>query len=74
MLKQYKNLIILSAIVLGVIVLVASDPLGYFAERRHQRALIYNRIAIERAEAEKEVAIIKASMEAELVRIRQGAR
>lgn len=70
--KQYKNLILLAAIVVLVITLIACDPLGYFAKRAHDRAAIQNQIAIEKAEADKQIAIIKAQTEAALVKIQNG--
>ena len=71
-LKRYKNLILLSAAVILLIALVASDPLGFCAQRAHDRAAIRNQMAIEKAEAEQQIAIIKARTEAELKRIEQG--
>lgn len=70
--KQYKNLILVVGIVLLLIVAIASDPLGFCAQRSHDRAAIRNQIAIEKAEAEKEIAIIKAQTDYELKRIGQG--
>ena len=70
--KQYKNLILLVTAVVLVIVILAIDPVGFFVERAHQRALIQNQIAIEKAETEKRIAIIQAEADAELVRIREG--
>ena len=70
--KQYKNLILLILVVIFLVVLVASDPLGFCAKRAHDRAAIYNQMAVEKAEAEKEIAVIQARTEAELERIRQG--
>ena len=70
--KQYKNLILLILAALFLVVLVASDPLGFCAKRAHDRAAIYNQMAVEKAEAEKEIAVIQARTEAELERIRQG--
>lgn len=67
--KQYKNLILVAALAVIFIALAAADPLGYAAERAHSRAAIRNRMAIEKAEAEKEIAIIKARTEAELKQI-----
>jgi len=71
-LKQYKNLILLVAAFLLVIGIIAADPLGFVTERRHQRSVIRNEIAIEKAEAEKRIAIIKAETDAELARIQNG--
>ena len=70
--KQYKNLILIAVAILLIIGIITSDPLGYVAERRHQRALIQNQIAVEKAEAEKQIAIIRAQTDAELERIRNG--
>lgn len=70
--KQYKNLILVAVAILLIIGVIASDPLGYMAGRRHQRALIQNQIAVEKAEAEKQIAIIRAQTDAELERIRNG--
>lgn len=71
-LKRYKNLILLSAAVILLIALVASDPLGFCAQRAHDRAAIRNQMAIERAEADKQIAIIKAQTDTELKRIEMG--
>ena len=71
-LKRYKNLILLLTSLLLRIALIASDPLGFCAQRAHDRAAIQNQIAIEKAEAEQRIAIIKARTEAELKRIEQG--
>lgn len=70
--KQYKNLILVVGIAVLMVVLVASDPLGFCAQRSHDRAAIRNQMAIEKAEAEKEIAVIKAQTEYELKRIEQG--
>ena len=70
--KQYKNLILVVGIALLLMVLIASDPLGFCAQRSHDRAAIRNQIAIEKAEAEKEIAIIRARTEYELKQIEQG--
>ena len=70
--KQYKNLIIVAAVAVFLFALLVSDPLGYFARRSHERAAIRNQMAIERAEAEKQIAIIGAQTEAELKRIEKG--
>ena len=67
--KQYKNLILLAVAVLLVIGIIAADPLGFCAQRAHDRAAVYNQIAIEKAEAQKQIAIIQAQMDAELKRI-----
>ena len=70
--KQYKNLILLALAAISLIILVASDPLGYCTRRAHERAAIRNEMAVEKAEAEKKIAIIKAQTDAQLERIRQG--
>ena len=70
--KQYKNLILVVGIALLLAVLIAADPLGFCAKRSHDMAAIQNRIAIEKAEAEKKIAIIKAQTDYELKRIGQG--
>ena len=49
-----KGTMLLVGIVLFLIVAIASDPLGFCAQRSHDRAAIRNQIAIEKAEAEKE--------------------
>ena len=67
--KQYKNLILVVAFVAVIIAVIVGDPLGYAAERAHNRASIRNRMAIEKAEAEKEIAIIKAQTDAKLKQI-----
>ena len=67
--KQYRNLIILIAAVAIATLLLACDPLGYFAQRAHDRAAVYNQIAVEKAETNKQIAIINAQTEAELKRI-----
>jgi len=71
-LKQYKNLILLVIAVLLVIALIAADPLGFCTQRAHDRAAIRNQMEIEKALTEREIAIIKAQTEAELLRIRNG--
>ena len=70
--KQYKNLILVVGIALLLVVLIASDPLGFCTQRSHDRAAIRNQIAIEKAEAEKEITIIRARTEYELKQIEQG--
>lgn len=70
--KQYKNLILLVLAALFLTILVAADPLGYCTRRAQEREAIRNEMAIEKAEAEKKIAIIKAQTDAELERIRQG--
>ena len=70
--KQYKNLILLALAAISLIILVASDPLGYCTRRAHERAAIRNEMAIEKAEAEKKISIIKAQTDAQLEQIRQG--
>ena len=71
-LSQYRNLIALVIVVILIVTLVASDPLGIVMKRKQEIAEIRNQIMIEEAEAEKKVAIIKAEQEAELIRIHQG--
>ena len=71
-LKQYKNLILLVLAVVFIIILIASDPLGFCTKRAHERAAIQNEMAIEKAEADRQIAIIKAQTDAELERISQG--
>ena len=71
-LKQYKNLILLAALAVFFIALLAGDPLGFFAQRAHERAAIHNQMAVEKAEAEQQIAIIQAQTEAELRRIEKG--
>ena len=71
-LMQYKNLILITLAALLVIGLIAADPLGFVTERRHQRAVIRNEMALEKAEAEKQIAIIKAQTDAELKHIENG--
>lgn len=70
--KQYKNLILLVAVVILFLIMIVSDPLGFCAKRAHDRAAIYNQIAIEKAEADRQVAIIHAERDAQLERIGQG--
>ena len=70
--KQYKNLILLIIAAVLLTVLIVADPLGFCARRAQQRAAIYNQMAVEKAEAEKEIAIIKARTKAELSRIQKG--
>ena len=70
--KQYRNLIILIVAVAIATLLLACDPLGYFAQRAHDRAAVYNQIAVEKAETNKQIAIINAQTEAELKRIAFG--
>ena len=71
-LKQYKNLILLATAIILLAALIAADPLGFCAQRAHDRAVIHNQMAVEKAEAEQQIAIIKARTEAELKRIEQG--
>ena len=71
-LKQYKNLILLATAIVLLVALIAADPLGFCAQRAHDRAAICNQMAIEKAEAEQQIAIIKARTEYELKRIEQG--
>ncbi len=71
-LKQYKNMILLAVAIVLIIGIIAMDPLGMIAKRRHERAEIRNRIAIEEAETAKRIALIQAEREAELIRIHQG--
>lgn len=68
--KQYRNLILLSIMVLVIGILLFSDPVGFFTGRAHYKAQIQNQIAVEKAETEKQIAIIKAETEAEERRIR----
>ena len=70
--KQYKNLILLAVAVILLICLIVSDPLGFCAQRAHDRAAIQNQMAIEKAEAEQQIAIIKARTEAQLKLIESG--
>ena len=70
--KQYKNLILLAVAVILFLCLIALDPLGFCAQRSHERAAIQNQMAIERAEAEQQIAIIRAQTEAELAKIKNG--
>ena len=70
--KQYKNLILLVLAAVFLIVLIAADPLGFCTRRAQEREAVRNEMAIEKAEAEKKIAIIKAQTDAELDRIRQG--
>ena len=72
LLKQYKNLIMLVAVIVLAICVVASDPLGMIAGRKLARERIYNQIAIEEAETEKRIAVIKVEQKAEMIRIYQG--
>ncbi len=71
-LKQYKNMILLAVAIVLIISIIAMDPLGMIEKRRHERAEIRNRIAIEEAETAKRIALIQAEREAELIRIHQG--
>ena len=48
------------------------SPLGFCAQRNHERAAIQNQMAIERAETEQQIAIIRAQTEAELAKIQYG--
>ena len=70
--KQYKNLILLTATVILVVILIAADPLGFCAKRAQERAAIYNQMAIEKAETEQQIAIINAQTEAALAKIQNG--
>ena len=70
--KQFKNLIILLAVIVALLACLLSDPLGYFVARAKYKAQIMNEIAIENAETAKKIAIIKAETEAELLRIKAG--
>lgn len=72
LLNQYRNLITLVIVTIIILVTVASDPLGTAVKRKQERAAIRNQIAIEQAEAEKRIAIIKAEQEAEIIRIHQS--
>ena len=71
-LKQYKNLIALVAAVILVIGIIASDPLGIIAKRKYERAAIRNQIAIEQAQTQKRITVIRAEQEAEMIRIYQS--
>ncbi len=71
-LKQYKHLIIVVLGIIVVICVIVSDPFGMIVRRQQERAQIRNRIAIEEAETAKQIALIKAQQEAELIRIHQG--
>ena len=71
-LKQYKNLILVTALAVFFIALLAGDPLGFFAKRAHERSAIHNQMAVEKAQAEQQRAIIQAQTEAELRRIEKG--
>ena len=70
--RQYKNLIFVVVGVLFLLIIFFGDPLGFYAQRSHDRAMIYNSILVERAQTEKRIAIIKAEADAELERIRLG--
>ena len=67
--KQYRNLIFLLLAMAAAAGLLASDPLGCVAKRRYERAAIMNRMAIEKAETEKQIAVTEAEKEAEVKRI-----
>ena len=71
-LKQYKNLILLVLAAVFILILIVADPLGFCAKRAHERAAIRNEMAIEKAEAERQIAIIRAQTDAELERISRG--
>ncbi len=71
-LKQYRNLIMVVLGVILVICVIAADPLGIIVKRQQERAQIRNQIAIEEAETAKQIALIQAEQEAELIRIHQG--
>ena len=73
-LRQYKNLIFLVLGILFLLILFFSDPLGFYAQRAHDRAVIYNKMKIEEAQTAKYIAIIKAEADAELERIRLGLK
>ena len=70
-LRQYKNLIAIAAVIL-IAVLFASDPFEFHAKRAYERAAIHNRAAVEKAEAEKQIAIINAEKDAAVRRIARG--
>lgn len=70
--KQYKNLILVAALAVFFIALLVGDPLGFFAQRAHERSAIHNQMAVEKAQAEQQIAIIQAQTEAELRRIEKG--
>ena len=72
LLKQYKNLILLVTAIIVVICIIASDPIGTAVKHRYEREAVKNQTAIEKAETEKRIAIIKAEQEAELIRIHQS--
>lgn len=65
--KQFQNLILLITVILF---LTWFDPMVYFVKKSHERAEIFNKIRIEQAETERQIALIKAHMEAELAQIR----
>ena len=69
---QYRHLLLLGIIVIALAVLIASDPLGFCVRRTHDRAAIRNQMAIEKAETEQRIAIIRAQTEAEMKRIASG--
>ena len=69
--KQFKNLIFLVLGILLFCLVLALDPLGYFAMRRQHRAVNLNQIAIAQAETDKRIAIIHAETEAELLKIKK---
>ena len=71
-LKQYKNLILLTAAVIFLVVIIAADPLGFCVQRAHDRAAVRNQMTIEKAETDQRVAIITARTEAVLRRIAEG--
>lgn len=69
---QYRHLII--CILIGVLcfLYLCSDPSGRAAQRKYERTKIENRIQIEKAQTDKELAIIEAEKEAEVLRIKGG--
>lgn len=69
---QYRHLII--CILVGVLcfLYLCSDPSGRAAQRKYERSKIENQIQIEKAETDKELAIIEAKKEAEVLRIKNG--
>lgn len=69
---QFKNLELIIAGVLVLWAIILADPLGYCSARRQYRANIENQIAIARAETQHKIAVIKAQIEAELLRIKSG--
>lgn len=65
--RQFQNLILLLVFILFLVWL---DPIVYFVKKSHERAEILNKIRIEQAETERQIALIKARTEAELAEIR----